>query len=351
MTEETSPRKPPAEAKSNRDRSHVLRVVLTVAAVATLFWLLHRIGWSRVGQAFAQVGWRGAGALMVLGIAENVFDSTSLRAGFRRRVSTAHVVGYSAVGSLVNVMIPWDAGELVKISLLRRELDTQDAVAGTIIWNYLCKLSRPMTGVTASLIGLMWATEVSLSLRATVVAASFLSFLPYLALKWVIYRGAAGSLVRPLVRFHLLSKEGGQRWLDQATSLDSRVHDFYRENPRAYFTMLVHQGLGKLFSFAALALTVYLLGLPFHLGLLCLLYAAVSVATYVYLVLPSRLGVGEVAGASMFALLGLGFDAGLLIQLVLRLKGIVTLAILSLLATLRGGEESRRKNEHAPEPS
>lgn len=348
MTEDTRPENPPGNTNSSQRRNHVFRAVLTVAAVTTLLWLLHRIGWARVGEALARVGWGGAAALLVLGIAENVFDATSLGAGFRKRVSASRVVASSAVGSLVNVMIPWDAGELVKISLLRRHLDTQDAIAGTIIWNYLCKLSRPVTGVVASLIGLVWASEVSLSLRAAVVAASFLSFLPYLALKWVLYRGAAGSLVRPLVRFRLLTADGGQRWLERATALDARVHDFYRENPRAYMRMLVHQSLAKFFSFAALALTVYLLGLPFHVGLLCLLYAAVSVATYVYLVLPSRLGVGEVAGASMFALLGLGFDAGLLIQLVLRLKGIMSLALLSLLAAGQGSTESPEADGRTP---
>ena len=63
-----------------------------------------------------------------------------------------------------------------------------------------------------------------------------------------------------------------------------------------------------------------------------LLFAAISVAKYVDKILPSRLGGGDVAGAGVFVLVGLPFEVGLIVQIVMRLKSLFTLTIAAKLA-------------------
>jgi hypothetical protein len=332
-----SPDEPAVEraADSNVKRlwfKRVLRALLTIVAVGTLVWLLDRIGWAKVLSAFTRLGVGGAAALVVLGILENTFDATSFHIALKRRIGTIRVLGYSGLGGLVNVVIPWDAGEILKVGLIRRHMRLSDAVAGTVIWNYLCKLSRPLAGTALALVGLIGCPSIPIAIRWAIVGASVLSALPYVAIKWILHRGAMGSVLALLTKLRLLNRERSEKWATHAVELDGQIRDFYLRNPRAYWEMLTHQILGRLASWAAIHVTTHLLGLGYSMALTAMLYAGISVATYVYMLLPSRLGVGEVAGAGVFALLGLPFDVGLLVQLIMRIKGLVTLTLASVLA-------------------
>jgi hypothetical protein len=320
-----------------------LRAIVTIAAVGTLVWLLDRIGWGKVGAALARLGWGGAAILIVLGVLENTFDATSLHIALGRKIGTLKVLGYSGLGGLVNVLVPWDAGEVIKVGLIRRHMRLGDAIAGTVIWNYLCKLSRPIVGTTAALMGLFGCPGIPLTIRWAIVGASVLSAAPYVAIKWVLHQGALENVLRFLTKLKLLRVERSSEWAKHAVELDGQIRDYYRRDPRAYWEMLFHQIIGRVASWAALFYATRLLGLNYSVALTALLFAGVSVATYVYMLLPSRLGVGEVAGAGVFALLGLPFDVGLLVQLVMRLKGLVTLTIAAMLAANIGSSSRQTK--------
>ena len=168
------------------------------------------------------------------------------------------------------------------------------------------------------------------------VGASVLSAAPYVLIKWILHRGASASTVRMLARLRLIKRDGSEAWVHRAETLDSQIRDFYARDARAYWEMLLHQIAGRVVSWLAIYATARLMGLHYSLALTALLYAGISVATYVYMILPSRVGVGEVAGAGVFVLLGLPFDVGLVIQLIMRLKGLVTLGLASALAAQLG---------------
>jgi hypothetical protein len=172
------------------------------------------------------------------------------------------------------------------------------------------------------------------------LGASVLSAAPYIAIKWVLYFGATEGALRLLEKMRLVSAERASQWAKRAVEFDGQIRGFYRREPHAYWKMLLHQIVGKAASWAALYYTMRLLGCNYSIALSGLLYAGISVATYVYMILPSRLGVGEVAGAGVFLLLGLPFDVGLLVQLVMRLKGLVTLTLAALL-NVYGGFSTR----------
>jgi hypothetical protein len=339
-----------ARSSATRHVRRMARVLLALTTVGVLVWLLHRVGWTNVGAAFAHLGWGGALFLVLVGILENTFDASSFHLALGRRVGVRRMLGYSGIGGLINTLIPWDAGELVKVALIRQHVPLSQAVAGTVVWNYVCKLSRPLVGTAAALIGLLGCAHVAPCVRWTIVGASLLSFLPYLVIKGILHFGAMGASVRLLATLRLLSKESSSRFAGQAVALDEQIREFYHHDSRAYWEMLFHQCLGRVASWLALCATMRLLDLHYSFALSSLLYAGISVATYVYLILPSRLGVGEVAGAGVFVLLGLPFDVGLLVQLIMRVKGLVTLTLASTLASDTVGHPRGPTEERAPEP-
>jgi len=128
-------------------RKRILQLVCVTASVATLLWLLQRIGWSTIGTALSQVGWLSATVLFLLALAEGVFDGIALRVVTGPSLSTWFTIAVNSAGSLLNLVLPWESGEILKGGLMRQTLGTSEAVSSTVIWNYVFKISRPAFGL------------------------------------------------------------------------------------------------------------------------------------------------------------------------------------------------------------
>jgi hypothetical protein len=308
-----------------------IRVFWFIAALGLLVWLLDGIGWSTMGRAFVQVGWLGALSLLFVGSFEDLFDTAALRATVQRRVGLFRLLTYQAAGSLLNTVIPWEAGEVLKGTLLRRHLSTHDAVRGTVLWNYLFKLSRPAMTLLAALCGLVLGHAIDNRTAAVLLGACLIAFLPYLALKLLIHQGLAGMTVRLLRGLRLLRRDP-EGWARAAQEMDREIRSFRRDYPADYARVLIYQSCGRLVSFVTWGLAFRLLGLDYSLGTIALINAAISVASYVAMLVPARIGVAEGSYYVAFALLGLQAAIGLIAAVLMRLKALVTTGILALFA-------------------
>jgi hypothetical protein len=301
-----------------------LRGAASAAALAILFFLLDHIGWDVVGNAFRSVGIWGAAILFALGVLENLLDAAALGASLppQRRLGLLRTLSYTSVSVLVNMFIPWEAGEVVKAGLLRRHLDATHAISGTVIWNYIFNLSRP---IVTTLAAVGWA----------LLAASAASFLPYLLLKLVLRWSAMRRIAELLHRLRIWRREP-EAARRSAEALDRQVRDFYRERPRDYARVLLLQMGARLTSWATFGIAAGLLGLHYGFADVALVYASLSLVGLAVLVVPSvRIGVGEGAAFLAFALIGLEPGAGLLLTLIMRLKAIATSGAAALLAGRR----------------
>jgi len=314
-----------------------LRVAASAAALAILFFLLDHIGWDVVGNAFRSVGIWGAAILFAMGVLENLLDAAALRASLppQRRLGLLHTLSYTSVSVLVNIFIPWEAGEVVKAGLLRRHVDATDAISGTVIWNYIFSLSRPIVTTLAALIGVFFVRALDPKVGWALLAASAASFLPYLLLKLVLRWSAMRRIAELLHRLRIWRREP-EAARRSAEALDRQVRDFYRERPRDYARVLLLQMGARLTSWATYGVAAGLLGLHYGFADVALVYASLSLVGLAVLVVPSvRIGVGEGAAFLAFALIGLDPGAGLLLTLIMRIKAIATSGTAALLAGRR----------------
>ena len=180
-------------------RIRIIQLLFFLAALAALLWLLNKIGWSSIGQALLTIGPTGAVILLVLGFSETIFDSAALAIAIGQRRS-GHVLFFNSAGALLNQILPFDLGEVVKGGLTHRMFPSGKTIAGTIVWNYVFKISRPIVTLAAALIGLAWATSVDVRVRYLILGGALASFVPYVLLRLVLRRGAAVPIIR-LLRF------------------------------------------------------------------------------------------------------------------------------------------------------
>jgi hypothetical protein len=315
-------------------RKTLIQLVCVTAALAGLVWLLGRIGWATLGSALARVGWPALAILMLLGWTESVTDAAALWVVMGQRLRLGFAVTVNAAGSMLNLILPWESGEVLKGTLLHEQLGTQPAVSATIIWNYVFKISRPALSMAAALCGWALCSEIDSFHLWVILAANALAFVPYLGLRLVIRYGAAAGFLRVLAFIPILRRHPGH-WVEVARQIDREVKLFWQERPVAYLRVFFLQVVARMTGWASYAVALRALGAHYSFGQVALAYATLNVAEYVVAVLPARVGVSEGSAFFLFQFLGLDPVLGVIMAVILRVRTIVANGVLTPFAFLR----------------
>jgi Uncharacterised protein family (UPF0104). len=311
----------------------VIQIVSVVCAVAALLWLLGRIGWSTIGGAIASVGWGGALVLCSLSLAETILDGAALCTIVGTRLRLAFAVVVNSAGSILNLILPWESGEILKTGLLQTHFGSKDAISGTIIWNYIFKLSRPAVSALTALLAWVLCREASAFTIGIVLGANLLAFLPYVVLRLLIHYGAAEGLIKVMKMIPRIRRHPGH-WVDLAHNIDREVRQFWQQRPAAYLKVFVYQVIARMTGWFGIYAGFKFLGLPYGFAQATLVYATMNVAEYVIAVLPARVGVSEGTAFFVFKFLGLDPTLGLILFVVLRVRTVFVNGVLMPFAFL-----------------
>ena len=316
-------------------RKTLVQLVCVTASLIGLAWLLGRIGWATVGSALQRVGWPALAMLMLLGWIESVTDAVALWVVMRQRLGLGFAVTVNAAGSMLNLILPWESGEVLKGTLLRERFGTQPAISGTIIWNYVFKISRPALSTTAALCGWALCREIDRFHVGVILAANALAFLPYVGLWLFIRYGAAKGFLRVVDLIPILRRHPA-RWSEVARQIDREVKLFWHERPAAYLKVFFLQMVARTTGWASYAVALRALGARYSFGQVALAYATLNVAEFVTAVLPARVGVSEGSSFFLFQFLGLDPVLGVIMAVILRVRTIVANGVITPFAFLHG---------------
>jgi hypothetical protein len=311
----------------------LVQLVCVTASLVGLAWLLGRIGWVTVGGALGRVGWPALAILMLLAWVETVTDGAALWVVMGQRLRLGFAVTVNAAGSMLNLILPWESGEVLKGTLLHGQFGTQPAVSGTIIWNYVFKISRPTLSMAAAVCACVLCRETDGFHLGVILAANALAFVPYLGLRLLVRYGAAAGFLRILAFVPVLRRHPGH-WVEVARLIDREVKLFWRERPVAYLKVFFLQIIARMTGWASYAVALRALGAHYSFGQVALAYATLNVAEYVVAVLPARVGVSEGSFFFLFKFLGLDPVLGVVMGVILRVRSIVTNGVLTPFAFL-----------------
>jgi hypothetical protein len=311
----------------------LIQIVSVVAAIVALLWLLGRIGWATIATGLKSVGWQGAAVLCALSLSETVLDGAALCTIVGRRLRLTFAVVVNSAGSTLNLILPWESGEILKTGLLRSQFGSLGAISGTIIWNYIFKISRPAVSALTAVLAWALCRETSSYTIAIILGANALAFLPYVFLRILVQYGAAEGLFKvlkviPGVRRH------PTRWVELARKIDREVRQFWQQRPAAYLKVFIYQAIARATGWFGIYAGFKFLGLPYGFAQATLVYATMNVAEYVIAVLPARVGVSEGTAFFAFKFLGLNPTFGLILYVVLRVRTVFVNGILTPFAFL-----------------
>jgi hypothetical protein len=320
---------------ARRRGGRVVRVLVPLLGLGLLAFLLHRTGWRELEQAFRRIGWPTFTALVLLGAVEQVIDCEALRRAMLGRVGLGWTMAANAAGGLVNTVVPFEAGEVVKGALLRQRSTHSRVVSGLIVWNYAWKLAKPAAVATCFVVGIAVGNGFGKELQLPVLGGVALSFLPYLALRLLIRQRPAERLMRLLARVPRL-KQRAQGGVQAAARLDGEVHSFWEHHPAAYLTVLGLTYVGRFVGVLALYLFARRLGLPTDPGSLAFLYAAQTVVDYAAMLLPARVGLSEGSAYLLYQALGLDPALALVMAITIRARSLLVQGPLAIWAYVAG---------------
>lgn len=306
----------PAAAGPSTAR-RLTRVLVPLLGFTLLGYLIYRTGWRDLAQAFRKLGWPTFLGVVFMGVAEQVIDCEALRRAMLGRVSLAWTMAANAAGGLVNTMVPFEAGEVVKAALLRRRSAHSRVVSGLIIWNYAWKLAKPAAVAVCFAAGVGLGHVFRKDLQLPVLLGVVVSFVPYLGLRLLLSQRPAERLLRLLARVPRL-KQRAMGGVAAATRLDGEVHSFWLHHRGPYLEVLGLTFAGRFIAVLTLYLFARRLGLPTDLGSLAFLYAAQSVIDYVAMLLPARVGLTE--GTAYLLFQALGLDPGLALAMAITIR-------------------------------
>lgn len=316
----------------------VVQLVSVAAAMAALAWLLSRLGWGAIRSAVGQIGPVSGVLLFLFALAENLLDGLALRVVIGRELNVMRSLFVNAAGSMMNLVLPWESGEVLKGSLLKGEHGTPKAVSGTIIWNYIFKISRPALSMLTALLAVALCRNVGSRMLALVVLANLLAFSPYVVLRVLIRYGAAERLVRILRRLPYL-RRSPEHWLAMARDIDLQVRGGWRERPAAYVQVFFLQLLARVTGWLNIYVGFAAVGAPLGFANATLMYATMNVLEYLVALLPARVGVPESTAYFVCQMYGFNAPIGLVVYTFLRMRNIIVYGLLTPFAFL--GRERR----------
>ncbi len=294
----------------------VLRAALLVGGVATLVFLVVRIGAGPVVSSLSRLAWwQFLIVCLPYGVGMAV-DTLGWRYAFAgepppyTRMLAARIAGealnvVSALGSV--------GGEPVKVWLLRPVVPYTESVPSVVIDKTTVTIAQT----------LFLALGLVLAVTAVAVDGQIVSAM----LGLIAFQGLAtgGFFLTQIVGLvgrvgRLLTRAGFIKKTSNAERFDASLRRFYRQQwPRCLLSVAFHLG-GCLLCVLETVVILAVLDIPVGLLTAVLIEALGSGVRFATFLIPGSIGVLEGANAAAFAALGLGAGAGLAFSLVRRAR-------------------------------
>ncbi|HYV12671.1 MAG TPA: lysylphosphatidylglycerol synthase domain-containing protein [Pyrinomonadaceae bacterium] len=338
-TEELS--EEPETTTSNTRRSLVwLQTLAFLLGLGLLIYVINRVGVQPLFDALLRIGF---GFFVVLGLSglRHVLRTISMRAAVppeHRRISFRHAFAARLGGEAISFLTFTGPllGEATKVALLRKRVPLTYGVPALVVDNLIYNLSVVFFVLSGAVVMLLrYPLPPGVYLVLLVIAAVAASGILVAAiaakrrvmlLTWIIDR--LGELrLSPKV---ILKKR------HHIYHLESKVYDFYKHHPGAFFLMILCNLLAHVASVLEVFLTLRMLGFQPQVAQAYIIESLTKVINFVFAFVPGTIGVYE-GGTEVILQKGLGFTpaAGLALALVRKAAIVVWTSIGLLVLTWR----------------
>ncbi|MGH9967604.1 MAG: ABC transporter permease [Pyrinomonadaceae bacterium] len=314
-------------AKGNSRRSLILlQAFAFLLGVGLLIYVINRVGVQPIFDALLRIGFGFFYLLAISGL-RHVFRTIAMRAAVpteHRRISFMQAFAARLGGEAISFLTFTGPllGEATKVALLRKRVPLTYGVPALVVDNLIYNLSVVffiLSGACVMLFTyqvppLVYYVLIGIALIAAlgILAAGLAAKRRIMLLTWVLDQLAQLRLSPKVLlkRRHHISH------------LESKVYDFYKHHPAAFFAMIACNLLAHASSVVEVYVTLRMLGLAPQVAQAYIIESLTKVINFVFAFVPGTIGVYE--GGTEVILQALGFAAATGVTLALvRKAGIV----------------------------
>ena len=311
-----------AATTRNSRRSFVwLQTLAFLLGLGLLVYVIRRVGIQPLFDALLRIGF---GFFVILGLSglRHVLRTISMRAAVppeHRQITFRQAFAARLGGEAISFLTFTGPllGEATKVALLRKRVPLTYGVPALVVDNLIYNLSVVffvLSGACVMLLQYPLPTPVYLVLLAIAMVAAlgiltaiFAAKRRVMLLTWLIDRMAQLRLSPKVIlkrRQHIYH-------------LESKVYDFYKHHPGAFFGMVACNLLAHATSVAEVYLALHFLGFQPHVSQAYIIESLTKVINFAFAFVPGTIGVYE-GGTEVILQKGLGFTpaAGLALALV-----------------------------------
>ncbi|HJS25082.1 MAG TPA: lysylphosphatidylglycerol synthase domain-containing protein [Pyrinomonadaceae bacterium] len=338
-TEELS--EEPETTTNNTRRSFVwLQTLAFLLGLALLIYVINRVGVQPLFDALLRIGF---GFFVILGLSglRHFLRTIAMRAAVpaeHRRITFRHAFAARLGGEAISFLTFTGPllGEATKVALLRKRVPLTYGVPALVVDNLLYNLSVVFFVLSGACVMLAWyplppSVYVVLLIIAAVAALGILIAIiaakrRVMLLTWAIDRLGELRLSPKVIlkrRHHIYH-------------LESKVYDFYKHHPAAFFVMIACNLAAHAASVVEVYLALKMLGFQPQVAQAYIIESLTKVINFAFAFVPGTIGVYE-GGTEVILQKGLGFEpaAGLALALVRKAAIVVWTSIGLLVLTWR----------------
>ena len=320
-TEELS-EEPETSAANTSRRSFVwLQAFAFLLGLGLLIFVINRVGVQPLFDALLRIGF-GFFVIVALSGLRHFLRTIAMRAAVppeHRRISFRHAFAARLGGEAISFLTFTGPllGEATKVALLRKRIPLTYGVTALVVDNLLYNLSVVFFVLTGAVVMLWWyplpeevnfvLVGIALIAALGIVAVAIAAKRRVMLMTWIIDR---------LAQLRLSPKVILKR-RDHIHHIESKVYDFYKHHPAAFFAMIACNLAAHATSVVEVYLALRMLGFQPQWAQAYIIESLTKVINFVFSFVPGTIGVYE-GGTEVILQKGLGFTpaAGLALALV-----------------------------------
>ena len=320
-TEELSEEPEASTANTSRRSLIWLQTLAFLLGLSLLIFVINRVGVQPLFDALLRIGF-GFFAILGLNGLRHLLRTIAMRAAVppeHRRITLRQAFAARLGGEAISFLTFTGPllGEATKVALLRKRVPLTYGVPALVVDNLLYNLSVVffvLSGACVMLLRYPLPPQVYLVLLGIALIAALGILIAFVAAKrrvmlltWLIDR---------LAQLRLSPKVILKR-RDHIYHIESKVYDFYKHHPGAFFLMIVCNLLAHAASVVEVYAALHMLGFQPQWSQAYIIESLTKVINFVFAFVPGTIGVYE-GGTEVILQKGLGFTpaAGLALALV-----------------------------------
>jgi putative ABC transport system permease protein len=320
-TEELSEEPETSVANTSRRSFVWLQTLAFLLGLGLLIFVINRVGVQPLFDALLRIGF-GFFIIVALSGLRHFLRTIAMRAAVppeHRRITFRHAFAARLGGEAISFLTFTGPllGEATKVALLRKRVPLTYGVTALVVDNLLYNLSVVFFVLTGAVVMLWWyplpeevnfvLVGIALVAALGIVTVAIAAKRRVMLMTWIIDR---------LAQLRLSPKVILKR-RDHIYHIESKVYDFYKHHPAAFFAMIACNLAAHATSVVEVYLALRMLGFQPQWAQAYIIESLTKVINFVFSFVPGTIGVYE-GGTEVILQKGLGFTpaAGLALALV-----------------------------------